>query len=295
MKILCVVGTSYSKDSNFSNYYMAPGVIDASIDKYDKELIHPDARNPLYVWDILVSGNRLYNFTDGTEERYSDFVNPDSTLGLDTFIQYLERKLIKLGLFDKVINFSVGGFGIDTYYARIFNILQQHKHDELSFLCEVPGGNRENLHILEEAYEPWSQVSIDHYWKAKYDTVDFGKWEKRIDEYFFEKHRLFWSNWADGLTYDQLEGHYNKIKLSRLYKELEEIATNNNDILPSPEMIFNWNKLKVTRNRSIEVEDIIMQAFVINQFLKLNKHDVAWWSLDIDYSQNIDFLNNAFK
>ena len=123
------------------------------------------------------------------------------------------------------LNFAVGGFGIDTYYARIFNILQQHKHDELSFLCEVPGGNRENLHILEEAYEPWSQVSIDHYWKYKHDTVTIGKVKKRTNEHFFEKHRLHWSHWADGLTYDQLEGHYNKIKLSSLYKELEEIAT----------------------------------------------------------------------
>ena len=148
----------------------------------------------------------------------------------------------------------------------------------MSFLCEIPGPDRSSLNVLENSYNKWEQINKPKYWKQ--DHIP---------------HKVFWSSWADGLTYNQLADHYSKIKTSTYYQELREIANKTDDMLPSPEMLHSWNKMRITTNISLEIEEIIMQAFVINQFLKSNKHPVAWWSLDIDYNNGIDVLNNTFQ
>jgi len=230
MKILVVLGTSYSRDSNYNSY------------------------------------------------KHNGYANPTATGGIESFIQYLEKKLVALGLFDKVVDAAIGAYGIDTYNARIFNILQQHKDDDVSFLCEIPGPDRGSLNVLENSYNAWEQISKSYYWKQEHIP-----------------HKVFWSSWADGLTYNQLAEHYSKIKTSTYYQELQEIADKTNDMIPSPEMMHSWNTMRITTNISLEIEEIIMQAFVINQFLKSNKHPVAWWSLDVDYKNGIDILNNTFQ
>ena len=233
---------------------------------------------------------------------------PDYRNGELTWPNYLGKKLNR-----EVDNCGINAYGIDTYFYRIQNIIQNNKDIEL--LIEVPTGGRYELYLNDSYYVPGS-MSFEK---------DF--WSENSLGYRSEHERELYEDLRDSIstatTKDNCDKAMKKLRKTRFpyvwnYSKEDILRLSSNAVKPADDHQLDFLKEVAVRycgslfptrkqldgllratissaSNKFEKDAIVVKCIMINGYLQNLKIPTTWFTTTFNYSKvysdNLNKLN----
>lgn len=204
--------------------------------------------------------------------------------------EYLGKQLNR-----EVINCGRSSYGIETYFPRIQNIINNHKNFEM--LIEVPSSGRYEFYFNNSFYDELTMIESENFWSQNHDQT---KIDTPIEKYKGTRHAHIHSfSEGDILKY---EGkviapfkNYDTLHQEERIKLLKKIAVRyNKSLFPTRQQFVETNKLYVARSSQIEDELILCKCVMIDAYLKSKNIKTTWFTFSFHGTSN-EYKSNQFE
>ena len=217
---------------------------------------------------------------------------PDFRNGELTWPEYLGKKLNR-----EVDNCGINAYGIDTYFYRIQNIIQNNNNKDIELLIEVPTGGRYELYLNDSYYVAGSMsfekdfwtgsvdYRSDHETKLYEDLKDSISNEKAMKKLRKTRFPYVWNYQRE----DVLRFSSNTVKPTDNHQLdfLKEVAVKHCDSLfPTRKQLDGLLRTAMTSAyHKFEKDAIVVKCIIINGYLQNLKIPTTWFTTTFNYSK----------